>query len=362
MYLLKSPCPSFARPTSPFSETIRSALKIICQPRMASTSASAPPETVIDQKQLDSFHAHLSKSTRVLSLLGAGLSASSGLPTFRGAGGLWRTHDSISLATPEAFAANPGLVWQFYSYRRHMAVQAQPNAAHYALAELARKVPGFMTLSQNVDGLSQRADHPRKQLQLLHGTLFEVYCMDRVVCRYGPEPNFTDPIVPALAIPTSGIDPTSNQAREGEQLHTKQQGKDLDISDAAVPLADLEVKDLPICPKCEKYLLRPGVVWFGESLPWEVLETVDDYINTDADIDMIMVIGTSAQVSPAAGYIEEARYKGARVCVVNMDENDKAAGELEDGDWFFKGDAAVIVPKLLEPIIGQVHDPRHGSE
>ncbi|KAK4549507.1 hypothetical protein LTR36_006504 [Oleoguttula mirabilis] len=328
---------------------------------MASTS-SLTADAVIDKERMDSFHAHLSKSTRVLSLLGAGLSATSGLPTFRGAGGLWRTHDSISLATPEAFDANPGLVWQFYSYRRHMAMQAQPNAAHYALAELSRKMPGFMTLSQNVDGLSQRADHPREQLQLLHGTLFEVRCMDRDVCRYGPEANFTDPICPALAIPT-GADPTSNEARKGisEYLHTKHQGKDLDISDAAVPLPDLAPEDLPICPQCKKHLLRPGVVWFGESLPSEVLQTVDDFINQPEKIDIIIVIGTSAKVYPAAGYIEEARDKGARVCVVNMDENDRPSGGWEEGDWFFKGDAAQIVPRLLEPVIGQVKVPKEAK-
>jgi NAD-dependent deacetylase sirtuin 5 len=108
--------------------------------------------SVIPPKELESFQKHLNKSTRILALLGAGLSASSGLPTFRGAGGLWRTHEATQLATPEAFSANPGLVWQFYSYRRHMALKAKPNPAHYALAELSRKKEGFLTLSQNVDG------------------------------------------------------------------------------------------------------------------------------------------------------------------------------------------------------------------
>lgn len=103
---------------------------------------------------LESFASHLQSSSRILALLGAGLSASSGLPTFRGAGGLWRSHDATSLATPEAFDKDPGLVWQFYSYRRHMALQAHPNAAHFALAELARRKGGFVTLSQNVDGSS----------------------------------------------------------------------------------------------------------------------------------------------------------------------------------------------------------------
>lgn len=113
-------------------------------------SSTRPP--IVPAADLESFAAHLRSSKRILALLGAGLSASSGLPTFRGAGGLWRTHDAMSLATPEAFSRDPGLVWQFYSYRRHMAMQAQPNNAHYALAELSRRNKDFMTLSQNVDG------------------------------------------------------------------------------------------------------------------------------------------------------------------------------------------------------------------
>jgi len=154
---------------------------------MASSTTTSP---VINAADLASFHEHLKKSARVLALLGAGLSASSGLPTFRGAGGLWRTHDATSIATPEAFNADPSLVWQFYSYRRHAALQAQPNPAHYALAKLARKMPGFQALSQNVDGLSPRVDHPPGQLQLLHGSLFEVRCTDRRGCGYS-EMNFT---------------------------------------------------------------------------------------------------------------------------------------------------------------------------
>lgn len=106
----------------------------------------------IKPADLESFTAHLQSSDRILALLGAGLSASSGLPTFRGAGGLWRSHEATSLATPEAFDENPGLVWQFYSYRRRMALQAQPNKAHLALAELAQRKENFITLSQNVDG------------------------------------------------------------------------------------------------------------------------------------------------------------------------------------------------------------------
>jgi NAD+-dependent protein deacetylase sirtuin 5 len=124
---------------------------------MASMASKLPN---VREADIQDFHHHLNSSKRILALLGAGLSASSGLPTFRGAGGLWRTHDATELATPEAFDADPGLVWQFYSYRRHMALKAKPNPAHYALAELAKKLPGFRTISQNVDG--EGAQPPRK--------------------------------------------------------------------------------------------------------------------------------------------------------------------------------------------------------
>ena len=235
---------------------------------------------------------------------------------------------------------------RFYNYRRHMALSVQPNPAHYALAELARRMPGFQCLTQNVDGLSQRVEHPPKQLQLLHGTLFELKCF-RSSCDYR-EANFTDPVVPALAIPTDGSDPTSNDARA--------RGRDLDISDINMPLPSLKVSDLPQCPKCKTGLLRPGVVWFGESLPEDVLDNVGEFMGLNdpkRKIDLIIVIGTSAQVYPAAGYIDQARHKGARVCVVNMDTNDKPSSGWRDGDWLFQGDAATIVPKLLEPMIGK---------
>lgn len=112
--------------------------------------------SIVPEADLRSFSEHLRKSTRILALCGAGLSQASGLPTFRGAGGLWRTHEATDLATPGAFRNDPGLVWQFYSYRRHLALKAKPNRGHMALAELARRKDGFLTLSQNVDGKSFR--------------------------------------------------------------------------------------------------------------------------------------------------------------------------------------------------------------
>lgn len=326
---------------------------------------------------LESFTVHLQRSQRIVAVLGAGLSASSGLPTFRGAGGLWRRYDATYLATPGAFRSDPGLVWQFYSYRRHMALNAKPNRAHYALAELARRRPEFLTLSQNVDGLSPRAEHPEAQLKLLHGSLFDVKCGDEA-CGYIRKDDFTDPIAPELAIPMdeerdtpAGARGTRNHLLEATVAKKAALIKGLDISDASIPLPTLPRSSLPHCPRCTTALLRPGVVWFGEALPKNILYEIDTYFDADprqwdADapmrgpssprtIDLCLVIGTSSQVYPAAGYASQARALGARVAVVNMERSD--ARDLEEGDWFFEGDAAEIVPEMLKSVIGDLKDP-----
>ncbi|KAL2049219.1 hypothetical protein ABVK25_010486 [Lepraria finkii] len=322
----------------------------------------------INQADLESFSHYLRYSDRVLALCGAGLSAASGLPTFRGAGGLWRSHDAVSLATPEAFVRDPGLVWQFYSYRRHMALQAQPNPAHYALAELARRKKDFLTLSQNVDGLSQRAQHPSSQIRLLHGSLFDVKCTS-FYCNY-VEQNFTDPIVPALTIPKgvpqpaplgtaeSGADATDSLSNAMEAATA---AKELDISDDRIEIPELDPRDLPQCPKCSDGLLRPGVVWFGEMLPSQTMNDINEWIKSSEKIDLILVIGTSSKVYPAAGYVDEARAKGARVAVINLDRADTPGGMygLQKGDWFFEGDAGVILPEILKGEIGDISDRVH---
>ncbi len=311
---------------------------------MSQQSAREMPST-----DVASFVQHLQSSKRVVALLGAGLSASSGLPTFRGAGGLWRTFDATMLATPEAFEQDPGLSWQFYSYRRHMALNAKPNRAHLALAELARRVPKFITLSQNVDGLSPRAGHPASQLKLLHGNLFDVKCWDEHGCGYSRKNDFTDPIVPALALPAENPDSELKAAAE-KKKHALLRGAD--ISDINVEIPELKQEVLPHCPQCKSNLVRPGVVWFGESLPKDVMSEVDEYFSDREKIDLMLVIGTSAKVYPAAGYTNIARAKGARVAVFNMDSGD--ARELTKHDWFFEGDAAVIIPDILKSIIGEI--------
>ena len=228
---------------------------------------------------------------------------------------------------------------------------------------------GFMTLSQNVDGLCARAGHDARWIKNLHGSLSMVKCSSPQ-CGYEAQ-DFTDPITPALAIPKddaeaglakaapneTGVDSSggsssrSQEARDRAQLKKVMPGKD--ISDAVVPLPEIRAEDLPHCPKCKTNLLRPGVVLFGEQLPLQSLREADAWI-VQGHIDLMLVIGTSSRVYPAAGYVEYAREKGARVVVINMDPNCQFEVDRAQGDLFFYGDAAVLVPKLLEPLIGDV--------
>ena len=315
----------------------------------------------ISPQDLQSFRTHLKSSTHILALLGAGLSASSGLPTFRGAGGLWRSYDATSLATPQAFRADPGLVWQFYSYRRNMAKHAKPNRAHVALSQLAKKLSEgvskgeerFLCLSQNVDGLSQRAGHSEENgLRLLHGSLWDVKCLDKH-CGYVRKNDFEDPICPALAMPNDDSPPERLAAKGGsDSVKAAKFGNTKDVADAAIDLPAVPRAELPHCPKCKSQLLRPGVVWFNESLPQHTLKSIDTWVDSFPKIDLMLVIGTSSVVWPAAGYTDIARRKGARVAVVNLEESE--LNGLTKGDWMFKGDAAQVVPELLKDVIGEV--------
>ncbi|KAK2064846.1 Sir2 family protein [Colletotrichum caudatum] len=285
------------------------------------------------------FHEALRSSRRVLALCGAGLSASSGLPTFRGAGGIWRNHDATALATMDAFSRDPGLVWLFYAYRRHMALNAQPNPAHYALAALAEKNPDFLCLTQNVDDLSPRAGHKTEQLRRLHGSLFDIKCANPS-CAHVDRNNTLDPLCPALA-------PASEDVKDPSQT--------LPLLDPTRELARIDDADLPHCPSCKTGLLRPGVVWFNESLDEPMLRGIDEWIGK-GKVDLMLVIGTSAKVYPAAGYIYEARKAGARVCIINPEGEgeDQGKPKMKRGDFAFARDAAEVLPLLLEPIIGKI--------
>ena len=131
--------------------------------------------------------------------------------------------------------------------------------------------------------------------------------------------------------------------------------KELDISDASVPIAQIPLEDLPKCPQCQAGLLRPSVVWFGEALPLHTLAAVQEFIEEPRKIDLIMVIGTSAKVYPAAGYVDIARERGAKVAVINMDKADMPRLQgTQTVDWFFEGDAGIIVPEILKAVVGEV--------
>lgn len=179
---------------------------------------------------------------RVVVFTGAGVSADSGIPTFRGAGGLWRNFRAEDLATPEAFRRDPALVWEWYEWRRGLIREARPNAAHEAIARL----PEAVVVTQNVDNLHQRAG--TADVVELHGNIFRVRCVGEGMSAFHPD-----------AFPT-------------------------------IP---------PRCERCDA-LLRPDVVWFGEALPDDAVVRTTSVIRSS---DLLLVIGTSGVVFPAAGFV-----------------------------------------------------------
>ena len=219
---------------------------------------------MIDQpgQQIDKFAAWLREARFVCAMTGAGVSAESGLATFRGPDGLWKGRDPATVATPGAFEENPREVWQFYNWRLRQATRVQPNPGHYALAELATRVVGFGLITQNVDRLHQRAGS--RDVVELHGNIHEVRC---VRCPHRA-----------------------------------------DVGDAPLP-------DEPRCPDCGDWL-RPCVVWFGELLPEEAVARAAEWVRR---CDLFLSIGTSALVYPAAQFAFNAHSGGARVVEINLE-------------------------------------------
>ncbi|MCS6852149.1 MAG: NAD-dependent deacylase [Gemmataceae bacterium] len=232
-------------------------------------------------------------ATTVAVLTGAGISAESGLATFRGAGGLWEGQRVEDVATPFAFRRDPALVWRFYHQRRAALRAARPNPGHYALARLERHfgAPRFTLITQNVDGLHQVAGSER--VLEIHGSLRRTRCT-----RCG-------------------------QVRE--------QGTE--------PLPEL-----PHCPACGG-LLRPDVVWFHEPLPERVWAEAE---SATTRCSVFLVVGTSAVVYPAAGLIETARLAGAVVIESNLVPS--AAGHLVDIGLY--GPAGQVLPRLVTEVWG----------
>lgn len=227
-------------------------------------------------------------SARAITILtGAGISADSGVPTFRGAEGLWRNYRAEDLATPEAFARDPRLVWEWYNWRRELIATKQPNPAHRSLAELERRRPNtFWLITQNVDGLHRAAGSQR--LSEIHGNIWKVRCT----------------------------------------------GCGLVSDNREVPLPIL-----PTCSLCQA-LLRPHIVWFGESLWEEDLRRCDEALRS---CDLLLVIGTSGVVYPAAGFAAVAKEGGALVIEINLESTQQS----DLVDLSLQGRAKDLVPLLF---------------
>jgi NAD-dependent deacetylase len=235
--------------------------------------------------------AWLAATGRLCVLTGAGMSAESGIPTFRDAmTGLWSRFDPAVLASEEGFRDDPARVWAWYAQRREGVRAAQPHAGHLALAEFGRRRPGVLTLvSQNVDDLHQRAGWP--QTIRLHGDILADRWLER--CRKGRE-----------------CDPARSAAGQP-----------------------------PRCAECGN-LVRPGVVWFGEMLPAAAVEAAEDAARR---CELMLVVGTSGVVWPAAGMAGLARSCGAKVAIVNPD----ASAIDAQAHWVLRATAATLLPSLL---------------
>ena len=222
---------------------------------------------------LDRVVRTLTPGARITVMTGAGVSAASGVPTFRGSTGLWKNFRAEDLATPEAFARDPRTVWAWYDWRRQLIAQCEPNAAHEVLAAWSRRFPGFTLITQNVDGLHERAG--AGPLLRMHGSIWDVGCWN--ACAASPR-RWRDDTVPFPSLP-------------------------------------------PTCPACGGPL-RPGVVWFGESLEADVVDACLEATRCD----VFFTIGTSAIVYPAAGLVDHARRHGAVTVEINPESTPASGG------------------------------------
>ncbi len=224
---------------------------------------------------------------RLVVITGAGISAESGVPTFRGADGLWERYRAEDLATPQAFRRDPRLVWEWYDWRRRLISEKEPNAGHMAIAAMEGLFEEFLLITQNVDGLHRKAGS-RKLIEI-HGNLWRVRCMG-----------------------------------EGKVFANEE-----------VPL-----KEIP--PRCEcGALLRPEVVWFGESLAEKDLR--DSHMAL-RECDFLLVVGTSAVVQPVASFPTIARNGGAFIVEINV-EPTPISGWVDES---ILGKSGRILPRLLE--------------
>ena len=256
---------------------------------------------------------------RVLVLTGAGVSAESGIPTFRGKDGYWRNLDPTKLATPEAFARDPQLVWEWYRERRDRIRNAQPNAAHEAIARLAHQTEEFLLVTQNVDDLHARAGVAAEKMVQIHGDIFVTRCT-RCDFSYAGRGGSPEPPDACVGQPTNG------------RLR----------SIAATFEKDA---DLPKCPACHA-LLRPGVVWFGEQLSRNELERVEDFLDGGA-CDVVIVAGTTATFGYIIDWALRASRGGAELIEVNPEETPLSRFATR----LVREPAAIALPRIVEELI-----------
>lgn len=210
-----------------------------------------------------------------------------------------------------------------------------PTLPHYLRSSTLTQT-GYLVNLTYID-LHRRVDHPDSQLRLLHGSLFDTKCNR---CSWIERDNFSDPLFPAIASASQDVDP----------------GQTLPLLDPAHKLERIPTEEIPACPSCQRGLQRPGVVWFGEGLDENMLVEVDRWIDS-AEVDLVLVIGTSSVVYPAAGYAEQARSAGTSVATVNLDaELPQNLRRMPEGDFAFAGDAAELLPRLLAPVIGEMNE------
>jgi NAD-dependent deacetylase len=239
------------------------------------------------------------RAVSVVALTGAGISAESGVPTFRGPDGLWKHYRPEDLATPQAFARDPATVWEWYAWRRRRIAMVQPNAGHDVLARLGDRLPAFDLITQNVDGLHQRAGS-RRVLEL-HGSIWRSICA------------------------------------RGCGFSRDDSGGTGALRDEAAPPGVPSGSQLPMCA-CGG-VLRPGVVWFGESLNPAVIDAAVEAVERAA---VCLVVGTSSLVFPAAGLPELAKRAGAVVVEVNLEPTPLTPL----ADFVLRGPAGVVLPAL----------------
>ena len=248
---------------------------------------------------------------RVLVLTGAGVSAESGIPTFRGKDGYWRNLDPIKLATPEAFARDPELVWQWYRERRHTIRDAQPNAAHQAIANLAQRADEFLLVTQNVDDLHERAGLAKAEMVQIHGDIFVTKCSR---CDFEQEQEHPS----SIAAATYGV--ASEQGQEQSQ------------------------NGAPRCTKCGA-LMRPGVVWFGEPLPSREIERVENYLQRDP-CGIVIVVGTTATFGYIIDWALRASRRGGELVEVNPEETPLSRFATR----LVREPAALALPRIVDEL------------